>query len=241
MALQFEKIKEISPLNVCVGERYLVPTQKNIEKMAVSLQQQGQICPIIVCHITQNKYQLIVGATRLRAAIDILHWDKIRAEIVIGPPIDYKLFELTENIDRRDLTGAQRKQMRAKRKELLLEKLKQTPPVKGGRGKKGGLSQAAREAGVPLTTAHRDAKPFQTSDNGRVSPNADGASTAPADIPERSTAHIKYPLSTTYNETEMQFIEASAKQANISKGEFIRQCVRDRMRLGSISLVVNNG
>ncbi len=45
-------------------------------------------------------------------------------------------------------------------------------PAKGGRGKKGGVSEAARKVGIPETTARRrrPSKPRHNTENGEVSP-----------------------------------------------------------------------
>ena len=103
--------------------------------------------------------------------------------------------ELTENIERQDLTTRQRSAMRARRGELLRELMALAPPSNGGRGKTGGLRQAARAAEMPETTARREAKLRQNRDSRAVSPDppapreADSPGpifTAPSDLPRPS-------------------------------------------------------
>ena len=114
-----ENTKDINVLHVACSdkERHLPPTSAAIAIMKLSLEKNGQINPIGVYPITRNTYRLISGATRFRAATE-LGWQKIRASIWSGTDIDFQLHELTENVDRRELSGKLRKEMKAKIKAL---------------------------------------------------------------------------------------------------------------------------
>ncbi len=62
-----------------------------------------------------------------------------RAEIITAAAIDYKIIELAQNVDRRDLTAAQRKECRSKLKAMLKQRL---PEVKS-RPREGAAARAA--------------------------------------------------------------------------------------------------
>lgn len=157
MALQYKESKDIKCLSIAVKDRYLQPTDKNIKNLMKSLTDVGQLQPISVSPITMNSYRLIAGATRLEAALN-LGWKTIRAQICYcDHPNEFKIAELAENLDRKDLSGAQRVAMRKKREEYqreMVEAAKKVvaPSSKGGRGKKGGERAATEQAGVPRST-----------------------------------------------------------------------------------------
>jgi hypothetical protein len=228
MAITFERTRMINCLKISVGPRHLEPTPENIKKMAESLSlPQGQLTPIVVTAVTKNSYELVAGATRLRAAIDILHWKEIRAEIINGHPLDYKMFELTENLDRHDLTREQRRKMRERRTELECELLQNVEPAKGGRGRKGGLRDAARQAGMSHTTAQRrkEDKLAQNNENGPVSDQPEPAAAA-----SKSTASARIaPRQLSFKMTlaDYELLKASALARRKSMAELVRELVRD--------------
>lgn len=179
--MQCERTKDISVLEVSYNDsdRHLPPTRAAIDAMKKSLEAHGQIHPISVYPITTNSYRLIAGATRFRAASE-LHWETIRASIWMGKADEFEMHELVENVDRREVPGEQRRKMRARIKELQKKMIAEKQEAqkakgvanKGGRGKKGGTADAARQAGVPDTTARRrlaEAKPHHNPKSGEVS------------------------------------------------------------------------
>lgn len=176
-------------------DRFLVPTEQQIKDMMRSLEENGQLSPVLVTPVTHNTYRIVFGATRYMAA-SRLHWDKLNCTIVHGSARDCRILELTENADRKNLTALQRKALRAERRRLIADHVKETAPSKGGRGKKGGTRQAARDLGVSKSTAHRathESKPSQNASSGTVSePPAAPTSNAPppAPQPEASDAHV---------------------------------------------------
>jgi hypothetical protein len=163
-----EATKDIQVASVSNSERYIEPTEKTINAMMLSFQRLGQLTPIIVHAVTRNSYRIVAGQTRFKAA-SRLGWKTIRAEIIAAQAIDYKIIELAENIDRRDLKAAQRRECKRLLRGLLRERFDAVAAGKGGRGHKGGMSEAAREAGVPRSTAQRAAKPAQNTRFGQVS------------------------------------------------------------------------
>jgi uncharacterized ParB-like nuclease family protein len=183
--------KSIPVSQIMSSDRFIKPTPERVTKMAESLARDGQQHPIIVFTVTVSpspSYRIISGATRLAAASK-LNWKFIQAKVVPGGAgVDHQIAELVENEFRADLSKSERTRMRARLKELradqeklladALSELEDKPKAKGGRGKKGGLADAARRSGVPETTARRrGTKPRQNS-SGEVSDDK-----PPADAP----------------------------------------------------------
>lgn len=181
MTYTLEGTRSIPIANISTSERFCEPTQKQIDDMAASLKMVGQLTAIMVHPAERNGWRIVAGGTRLRAAFK-LGWTKIRADIIAGPSIDYKIIELTENVSRRNLTATQRKETRAELRRLLAQKLATVKASKGGRGHKGGMREAARQMGVSKDTAHRAMKLSQNSKSETVSepkPNGQGGSHEP--------------------------------------------------------------
>ncbi len=164
---QLDEYRSLQIREIMTGERFIEPTPERVKKMMETLARDGQHHPIIVYRINLtkvSKYKVISGATRLEAATQ-LGWAYIQAKIVQGIELDFKIAEIVENEYRADLSKEEHTRMRARLKELradqenlladALSKLEDQPKARGGRGKKGGLADAARKAGVPETTARR--------------------------------------------------------------------------------------
>jgi hypothetical protein len=117
-----------------------------------------------------------------------LGWDQIEATIIgADNEYEYKLIEISENLSRSDLTDPERTRLKDLQKELRAQRIEHfeklmrgetpgAPPrkVKGGRGNKGGVRDAARKTGVPKSTAQDRAKP-----PGNRNPGSLAAATAP--------------------------------------------------------------
>jgi hypothetical protein len=192
---QLDDYKSLPLVQISTGARFIKPTPERIAKMAESLARDGQQHPILVRRedmsigsTTRPKYQIISGATRLAAALQ-LSWTYIQAKIVRGlSKTDLEIAELAENEYRADFSADERARIRARLKELRAEQeemlarrlreLEDQPKAKGGRGKKGGLADAARKAGVPRSTARRRDKPGQSS-NGQVSADKPNGAVSP--------------------------------------------------------------
>jgi ParB/RepB/Spo0J family partition protein len=171
MTLRLKETKYINTLSVHVAERYLSPTDNQITELKKDIEEKGQRVPILVHRILRNTYRLVAGATRLQAMVQ-LGEKKIYATIChADSDTEYQIAELDENVMRRDLTAEQRSEMKAKMRELQKQAMANVEPAKGGRGKKGGISEAARAAGIPRQTAQRR-KGAQNTSSGQVCANA---------------------------------------------------------------------
>lgn len=231
-----EDTRLINCLNVIVGPRFFETTPEKIKTMAASMNlPQGQLTPIIVYPVTSKSYQLVAGLTRLRAAIDILRWQKIRAEVIYADdPRHYKVIELTENIDRRDLTRDQRRTMRQHRKELQRQIMESVEPAKAGRGKKGGIREAAREAGISKSTAHR-----RQHETDKLSQNPSSGTISDQPTSTAAQQSGKKPLSTHYSPAEYNAIKAYADQHKLPMGNVVREAVRQYLSAHGINIISN--
>ena len=153
--------RTVSVNNVHIKERILPPTKTRVDAMAKSLSGSlGQLQPILVTKYLHSAWKVVAGATRLLAAKQ-LGWKEIEATIISADnDIEYQLIEIAENLDRHDLTQRERSQLGNKEKKLRAQQIaeieaevRKQAKAKGGRGRKGGLANAARKAGVPRTTA----------------------------------------------------------------------------------------
>jgi ParB-like chromosome segregation protein Spo0J len=226
--LHIDAIKYINCIDITIGDRQLQPTERAIEKMAASLAlPQGQLNAIAVYYVAPGMYRLISGATRLRAARK-LGWKEIRAEIFIGHPLDYKIMELTENMDREGLAPSQKRAMREKRAEYQRELMASVEPTKLGRGKKGGIREAARQAGISERTARR------RQDETKVRHNTQNAALSDAVLPaiphpvkdlERSPQSVLWTLA------ERRMVREDATRRGMSFSDVVREIVREHYRI----------
>jgi hypothetical protein len=210
--------REIKVLHVACGDgdRYLKPTPEAVEAMKKSLQEHGQINPISVYQIVRGKYRLIAGATRFRAA-SALHWDTILATIWSGSSLDFKIHELIENVDRRELAASQRREIKVKIKELQRERMAAVVPAEGGRGHKGGIREAARQMGIPEATAR---KLRQDHGSDAVSKPRQVFALPRAEI-ATATSHM--------TRRERDRLDAWAKRHNLNRSEAMRRIIRERI------------
>lgn len=130
------------PLNrIRVGERKRKPS-RDVSGLAASMSQLGLLQPI---HVTDD-YRLIAGYHRLAAA-KLLGWDAIDAQVFTGSALDAELIQIDENLQRVDLTVAERSEHLARRKAIYEAQHPETrnPNVKGGpgRGKKTSADSAS--------------------------------------------------------------------------------------------------
>lgn len=205
---------------ISIGDRHLPPTKSGIEKMMKSLEEAGQLAPIVVTHVTHNTFRIVIGATRFEAAKQ-LHWKKILATIANGSAADIEIAELVENIERRELTDKQRHDMRERVKELQSQQLANVEPAKGGRGKKGGLRDAARKAGMSKDTARRR-KVAQNTENAPVFHSSDAPRSASATM-----GLVKTSISMSSSELNRLDTWRMKYQKGASRTECIRKIVRE--------------
>jgi ParB family chromosome partitioning protein len=162
-----DPIQEIEPFAIAsikVGPNPLRPLDGEVVKrLAVSMKRIGLMTPITVRYYPEtldgadDGYEIIVGRHRYAAAVS-LGWDEIDAIVIECSDVDAKLWEISENLDRAELTQLQRDKQIAPWIELTnegVDKLAQVEPVSGGRGNKGGVRAAAHELGVERSDANR--------------------------------------------------------------------------------------
>jgi ParB-like nuclease family protein len=246
--MQCEGTKDIKVLQISCSDadRELPPLRAAIEAMKKSLQTTGQISPIGVHPVTRNTYRVIVGATRFRAASE-LGWTTIRASIWNGSANDFLIHQLAENVERRDLSAEQRRNMRAKIRELQRQQVANVKAAKGGRGRKGGLREAARDAGIPRATARRRAgKLGHNIESGPVSAPAAEPQIAPLEltvpapaaeprtVPSASSAYATRKVTFDLKEAEYRPLIKKCEGERISISEGIRRAIREWIKPASV-------
>jgi hypothetical protein len=103
---------------------------------------------------------------------------------VEGDDLDARRWEIIENLHRAELTVQQRADWTAELVKLCEEEeVAQVGPLSPGRGKKGGVREAARELGKPRSTVQRDLKIAATAPEAKEDPLS----------PTRRVAHITLP------------------------------------------------
>jgi hypothetical protein len=156
-----------------VVDRQNPPTEQQIKALAELIQQDGeQRNPILVRQVTPKTYKVVCGATRV-LALRLLDWPKVRAQIVSSACwSDYQIAELSDDLSSKQLTREQQAETARKLKELRQKAAAAAGSVekaKGGRGKRGGVAEAARQAGVSRYTAMRANKPVRNEPSAQVS------------------------------------------------------------------------
>lgn len=142
------------PLNrIRVGKRKRKPS-RDVSGLAASMSQLGLLQPI---HVTDD-YRLIAGYHRLAAA-KLLKWDAIDAYVFTGTALDAELIQIDENLQRVDLTVAERSEHLARRKAIYEAQHPETKAGKAG-GKASGIARgtSAESAFVQSFTADTAAK-----------------------------------------------------------------------------------
>lgn len=167
MSLVFRTVKQIPTQAIDVGDRQYPPTQKQVEQLARLLAADGQqLSPILVRPVTADTYKVVCGATRLKAARH-LGWTHVKAQEVAGPLVDCQIAELADDFGSKGLNRKQRAEIGRKLRELRQQRAAAAGEVekaKGGRGKRGGVAEAARQAGVAESTARKEAKKPRTNE-----------------------------------------------------------------------------
>jgi ParB-like chromosome segregation protein Spo0J len=138
--------------------------EEAVEGLVASMDKLGLQTPITVYRDEKTgQPTLSVGGQRLEAARR-LGWTFIPAIIVAWEPEQRRRWELSENVDRAELTALERADQIAELIKLEVrpspdEKLTQAVSVlKGGRGKKGGTRHAAKKLGLNREEARRSVK-----------------------------------------------------------------------------------
>lgn len=156
---------------IYIGARLRAPDMAKVADLAKSISQVGLLNPPAVRFVESmivngveelNVPILIVGHHRI-LALKSLGKESVECDVYNVDPLRAELMEIAENLHRADLTALQRDEQIARWIELTtakneIEKPVQPAQVSGGRGNKGGLSDAARELGVERTDAYRAIK-----------------------------------------------------------------------------------
>jgi ParB-like chromosome segregation protein Spo0J len=151
---------------VTIGDRRREADTGKVSVLAESMGALGLQQPITVRVVPDengvNDVLLVTGLHRLKAA-EKLGWDQIDALEVDLDDIDCQLWEIAENLHRAELTALQRSEQIAEWSRLMAakqEKAAQLAQVsgethKGGRGNKGGVSEASRQLGIDRDKVRR--------------------------------------------------------------------------------------
>lgn len=155
-------VEKTRVLEIVVEPRRRQPSKAQVAEMRRSLEENGLVMPIgirivaeveIEGEITKGVPVLVYGAARLAAAKE-LGWNEIDTQIFEGSDLDFKKAEIVENLHRADLTVIEKAEWAAELVRLCEEEEADKPGrldliSKGGRGKKGGVAQAARALRKP--------------------------------------------------------------------------------------------
>ena len=164
------------------GRRKINP--ETVSRLVESIGKIGLRTPITIRYVNAAPV-LVTGAHRL-AAVQELGWDQVECFVFCAgggdetlvtrgdDEITAKLWEISENLHRAELTPLERSELIAEWIRLTDQKPSQVGTVsKGGRGKAGGVNAAARELGISKTAAHRavaiDAMPAEAKQAARDS------------------------------------------------------------------------
>lgn len=142
----------------------------SVRNLAKSMATIGLLNPITVVQskysdpngiIQDGGFRVVAGGHRFEAA-KMLGWDTIRAFVMDCDEADYprlRMVEISENLHRKELSALERSKLVAEWCELVGgEKPIQSELVSGGRGKRGGESEAARQLGLSQPDVHRARK-----------------------------------------------------------------------------------
>jgi len=166
-------------MDIAIDDIEVGPTRRRTDKEAIkvladSIATIGLRIAITVRPKQDGKHQLITGAHRL-AACRLLGWTKIPCEIM-SDAIDAELWEIAENLHRKELSAMQRNLYLGRWVKLAERKLRLAGEVSaqvarkprqhrgevgqgvGGGRPIGGISAATRELGVERTKALRAVK-----------------------------------------------------------------------------------
>lgn len=158
------RVRKIAVANIIVPPTKRGINEEAVEGLTASMTKLGLQTPITV-YLDEKTGQptLSVGRHKLEAARR-LGWKAIAAIIVGWEPDQRRRWELSENVDRAELTVLERAEQIA---ELIKLEVRPSPdeeltqPVsvsKGGRGRKGGIRHAAKELGLNREEARRSIK-----------------------------------------------------------------------------------
>lgn len=165
---QIEKV-DIDLIDVLAGHR--CPAGESVARLAQSIERIGLRTPITVRYIadrpssggTDDSYILVAGAHRLAAAKS-LSWEKIDCFVADIDETQARLWEISENLHRADLTKLERDEQVAEWVKLTEQVSRQVVAKPQGGRPESGIAAAARELGVNGKDAERAVKVAALSD-----------------------------------------------------------------------------
>lgn len=141
----------IADIDVSHGGRALQPDK--VIDLVASIQLVGMINPIGV-RMVDDSPRLVYGRHRLAAARS-LSWTDIECHVLDADDRRTRMAEIAENLHRAELTALERSEQIVEWLDLAREasddkpgQVAQVSPARGGRGNRGGLSEAASEIGI---------------------------------------------------------------------------------------------
>ncbi len=151
--------------DISIGENRRPVNQETVELLAKSIKEIGLQTPISVWMTEDKQYvHLVAGRHRLEAA-KLLGWTKMNCILVNLDETQRRMWEISENLHRADLSSMERHdltgewiKLASSRKGVPVDHLSEGGKFVGGRGNEGGLSATARELGMDRATAHRSVK-----------------------------------------------------------------------------------
>lgn len=146
---------------IVVSDRHRPVDADAVAKLAKSIKSIGLQYPITV-RSKDGAFELVAGRHRVEAH-RALGFDRIAANVVRWSDLDARMWEISENLHRAELTVSQRAEQVAEFVRLAKEKREREKPaqlaqVSGGRGNEGGDSLAARELGITREEVRRAEK-----------------------------------------------------------------------------------
>jgi ParB-like chromosome segregation protein Spo0J len=144
--------------NIIVGPRLRLLNEDSVNSLSDSMSAVGLKTPIAVRRVNDS-WALVVGLHRLRAA-QRLGWLEISAVIMAGDETDARVWEISENLHRAELTALERAGHLSEWVRLVSEKAKVTQLVSpsGLQPLEQGIRKAARELGVSQPEVQRAVK-----------------------------------------------------------------------------------
>jgi ParB family chromosome partitioning protein len=165
------QVEKIYVDGVTVGDRLRPVDEAHVATLMRSMADIGLQTPISVRMINYNtpteKYVLVSGLHRLLAA-QRLNWDEIDCFITEIDDLKARLLEIVENLARLELTVAERahhiaeavriREAITQRDDAKPRQVDEVSKHMGGRGRKGGISEVARDLNLPEAKVRRALK-----------------------------------------------------------------------------------
>lgn len=155
---------------ITVSDKHRPVDPEAVLKLAKSIKSIGLQYPITV-RSKNGAFELVAGRHRVEAH-RALGLERIPANVVRWTDLDARMWEISENLHRAELTTIQRAEQVAEFVRLAKEKREADKPaqvaqVSGGRGNEGGDSLAARDLGIDREEVRRAQKIDAISDDAK--------------------------------------------------------------------------